>query len=258
MKKYYFKIFKESDNHKGFQYKDSLNIDSIPFNDNPNDSCVEGGFYFTDGDHICEFLNFGNYIREVSLPDDAKMVKNGNKWRANKLFLHERKEDLRKVETWKWMVDQGINIHTDNDQALRWSASNGYIDVVKFLVQNGADIHADNDYALRWSTSNGYIDVVKFLVQNGADIHANDDLALRWSASIGHIDVVKFLIENGADIHAWDDYALRYSAYHGHIEVVKFLVQNGADIHADNDWALRWFVENGHTEIVEYLKEKMK
>jgi len=59
----YYKIFNENDNHKGFQYVDGLNIDSIPFNDDPNQSCVEGGFYFSDVEHICEFLEYGNYIR---------------------------------------------------------------------------------------------------------------------------------------------------------------------------------------------------
>jgi hypothetical protein len=225
----YFKIFNEEDNHKGFQYNDGLNIDSIPFNDDPNKSCVEGGFYFSDGDNICEFLNYGNYIKEVSLPDDAKIVKDpdGNKWRADKLFLHERK-DLTKLETWEWIISQGINIH------------------------------ADNEYALRRFADNGHIDVVKFLVENGANIHADDDEALRLSASIGHIDVVKFLVENGADIHAIDDWALQLSAENGHIDVVKFLLENGADIHARNDYALSLSAENGHTEVAEYLKSKMK
>jgi ankyrin repeat protein len=255
----YFKIFNESDKHNGFQYVDGLNIDSIPFNDKPYQSYVEGGFYFSDAEYICEFLDYGNYIREVSIPDDAKMVKDpdGNKWRTDKLFLHERK-DLKKVETWEWMIKQGINIHVKNDSALRWSASKGHIDVVKFLVENGADIHADNNNALRCAVDNGHIDVVKFLVENGADIHADNDESLRCSAFNGHIDIVKFLVENGANIHAENDYALRCSAFNGHIDIVKFLVENGADIHADNDYVLRCCVYKCHTEIIDYLKSSIK
>jgi len=157
----YFKIFNEEDKHNGFQYVDGLNIDIIPFNDDPTESCAEGGFYFSNADHICEFLNYGNYIREVTLPDDAKVLKDRNKWRADKLFLHERK-NLSKVETWEWMINQGINIHAYNDYALRLSAIRGHIDVVKFLLENDADIHADDDWALRWFAKNDNIDVVKF------------------------------------------------------------------------------------------------
>jgi ankyrin repeat protein len=76
---------------------------------------------------------------------------------------------------------------------------NGHLDVARFLVENGADIHTDNDLALRWSAEYGYLDVVQFLVENGADIHADNDYALQWAARNGHLDVVRFLAENGAD-----------------------------------------------------------
>jgi ankyrin repeat protein len=79
------------------------------------------------------------------------------------------------------------------------AAINGHLDVVRSLVENGADIHADNDFALRYTAVNGHIDIVRFLVENGADIHANNDLALRWAAEYGHLDVVRYLVENGAD-----------------------------------------------------------
>jgi ankyrin repeat protein len=73
------------------------------------------------------------------------------------------------------------------------SADNGDLENVKFALQNGANIHADNDYALRWAAIKGYLPVVKFLVENGADIHADDDCVLRYSARNGHHDVEIFL-----------------------------------------------------------------
>ena len=79
------------------------------------------------------------------------------------------------------------------EEALRWSAMNGYLSIVKFLVNKGANIHAEDDYALKWSVYNGYLPIVKFLVSKGANIHANNDLALRWSVREGHLPVVEFL-----------------------------------------------------------------
>ena len=117
---------------------------------------------------------------------------------------------------------------TLNDQLIE-ASKHGDLEKVKELVENGADIHAQDDHALCWSANNGQLDVVKYLVENGADIHAYNDDALRLSAEKSNIDLVKYLVENGANIHADNDYALRLSALHGHLNVVKYLVENGAN-----------------------------
>jgi ankyrin repeat protein len=255
----YFKITNESENHYGFQYTTGLNILKEKFNDDPNQSCCAGGFYFTNAKNIFGFLGYGVYLREVALPTDNpdfKMVQDAdkNKWRANMIILGKR-HDLFTVDTFKYLIDNGADIHAADDYALRCSAENGHLDIVKFLVENDANIHADDDYALRCSAENGHLDVVKYLVENGADIHVYDDFALGCSAGNGHLDIVKYLVENDADIHADDDYALRCSAGNGHLDIVKYVVENGADIHADNDYALRSSAKKGHTDIVKYLIE---
>ena len=59
------------------------------------------------------------------------------------------------------------------------SAESGDLDQVKLLLENGANIHSHDDAALRWTSWNGHLEVVKFLIENGADVHAWDDAALR-------------------------------------------------------------------------------
>ena len=251
----YYKIFNKEEKHHGFQYHDGLNVDTIPFNSNPKDSCCEGGFYFTTIDNICKFLSYGCYIREVEVPKDVEIIKDpdGDKYRAHSLFLHERK-NLNDINTWKFLIKHGADIHANDDYALCYASANGHFEVVKFLVKLGANIHACEDSALRWASENGHLEVVKYLVEHGADIHANDDLALRWASENGHIKVVKYLVEHGADIHAREDSALCLASSNGHIEVVKLLVEHGADIHAFNDYALRYASEKGLLKVVKYLE----
>jgi ankyrin repeat protein len=90
--------------------------------------------------------------------------------------------------------------------------------VVKLLIKNKANIHANDDYALRWSSSNGYIEVVKFLIEKGANIHADDDYALRWSSSNGHIEVVKFLINTDLEYFCNNEIAKKIVIKHKLIE----------------------------------------
>ena len=188
--KIYYKITNAEENHHGFQYQNGLNILKEPFNDNSYNRCCAGGLYFTDIENIFEFLNYGIYLREITLPNDKpefKMVKDVNKYRANMIILGKRYE-LFKVETYKMLIERGADVHADNDFALRFSAKNGHLEVVKYLIKKGANIHADYDYALRCSAYNDY--------------------ALKYSAENGYLEVVKYLIEKGANIDVIKNYPI--------------------------------------------------
>lgn len=230
----YYKITNKTENHNGFQYKDGLNILKEAFNDDPMETCCSGGFYFTNATNIFKFLDYGCFLREVKLPkDDPKfrMIRDpsGDKWRCNRFILGER-HNLRDIKTMRMLLDNGADIHINNDQALKWCLSNGYFEMAKFLLSRGADIDA---VLIPISTIN--LAVLKFLTKNGADISAGDEFALMMSAENGRFQVVKFLVENGTDIHAIDDSALKLSARRGHLKIVKFLVEKGANVRAIND-----------------------
>jgi len=66
----YYKITNSTENHHGYRHKDGLFAETC--------SCCVGGFYFTDIENILQFLEYGIYLGEITLPvndDDFKMVK---------------------------------------------------------------------------------------------------------------------------------------------------------------------------------------
>jgi ankyrin repeat protein len=125
---------------------------------------------------------------------------------------------------------------------------------VKHLIEQGADIHADNDWALRLSAANGHLEVVKYLVEHGADIHSYKYQALRYSAGNGHLEVIKYLIEQGANIHADNDYALRFSAKYGHLEVVNYLIMD-CNMVIDKD-TIEYLEKKNLSEIINIVKSR--
>src|SRR5579875_3340782 len=140
----YFKITNEEEIHHGFQYVDGLNILTEEFQE--EGSCVQGGFYFTDIKNILKFLDYGIYLREVTLPTDDpdfKMVLDpqGDKWRANKIILGKRYL-LSDLETFKFLVEQGADFRINNDYTIQWTSKNGYLEITNFLVEKGADFRA--------------------------------------------------------------------------------------------------------------------
>ena len=219
----YYKITNKEEKHNGLQYQDGLIVDPVPFN--PTGNCETGGIYFASED-IFAFLDYGPWLREVTLPADVQVYENPGeptKWKADKVFLGSRRE---------------INAQ-----------------VIKKLIEEGANVHAGNDYALRYASENGHTQVVKLLLEHGANVHVYDDYALREASECGHTDIVKLLLEHGANVHADNNYALRHASKNRHTDIVKLLLKHSANVHARDDFALCYASKNGHTKVVALLKQ---
>ena len=91
-KETYYKITNEEENHNGLQYHTGRVVDILPFNDNTDDSCVPGGIYFTDKDHILEFGDYGPWVRPLTIPEGVGVIldPDGNKFRAHEVDMQER------------------------------------------------------------------------------------------------------------------------------------------------------------------------
>lgn len=124
------------------------------------------------------------------------------------------------------LLDPDVNIHTNNERALRWATEYGHLDVVKFLVENGANVHTTNSMPLRLAVLGGYLDIVKFLVEHGANVHVDDNMPLRMAAIDGYFDILKFLVEHGANPEAENNRVIRGAANNGHIDIVAYLLQD--------------------------------
>ena len=91
-KQVYYKLTNETENHHGLQYHTGRVVDIIPFNDNQEKSCVPGGIYFTDKDHILEFGGYGPWVRPLTIPEGVEVIldPDGNKFRAHEVEMQER------------------------------------------------------------------------------------------------------------------------------------------------------------------------
>jgi len=83
-------------------------------------------------------------------------------------------------------------------EIFKYAVKNADIPVLKVSISLGVDIHTDNEYALRINARDGHLEVLKYLVEQAADIHACDEYALLESAENGYLEIVKYLVEQGA------------------------------------------------------------
>jgi len=176
--KTYYKVTNEYENHNGYQYKDGLNILNEKFIDDPEASCVSGGFYFTDYNHLPKFFEYGIWIREVTIPTDAKVVLDpeGNKWRCDKIIFGNKyhiKNDFEKGLAKLAKVDKtGELIYKTG---LYWK---------KFDFEKGMDILAKVDKTGEWIFYAGMY-WEKFDFKKGLEKLAKVDKTGEWIYNAG-------------------------------------------------------------------------
>jgi ankyrin repeat protein len=177
----------------------------------------------------------GETIQELmSAPEYASLLSDNT---AGLLSLFVARSD---VETVRYVLHHGADVHAYDDDALRYASANGLTEVVAVLLEHGANVHAVDDCALRMASANGYKDVVALLLQHDANVHAVKDTALRRASENGHRDIVGLLLDHGADVHAADDWALKWATINGHTDAARVLLEHGADVHALRDYLKRW------------------
>lgn len=81
----FYKIIQPYLSSYGFKYQYGLNVDTKKFN--PSGECSVGGIYFTDEDNIDAFQCNGEVIVDVSIPDNAQVYIERNKYKADRVIL---------------------------------------------------------------------------------------------------------------------------------------------------------------------------
>lgn len=92
--KKFYKLTNKDEFHNGFQIKSGLNVDTIQFD--PSGECKPGGIYFTDLENITKWIHYSNKImnwfREVIILDNSQIYVRKSKYKADFLYLRNRKE----------------------------------------------------------------------------------------------------------------------------------------------------------------------
>lgn len=106
-KRKYVKLTNEKEVHNGYMFKDGENVDTIPFY--PHGECNEGGIYFTELGKIDRWLDYGStgkmkWMRDVEIPNNARVYIEHNKVKADKLVLKGRNAIWSNYEACKIIV----------------------------------------------------------------------------------------------------------------------------------------------------------
>jgi hypothetical protein len=84
-----YKFTNSKEIHFGYQYVDGLNVDPNEF-DISQGECSKGGLYFTSSKYICKWISNNEYVRNVTIPDNARICIYETKFKADKIIVGPR------------------------------------------------------------------------------------------------------------------------------------------------------------------------
>jgi ankyrin repeat protein len=172
-----------------------------------------------------KYLKTFNLVIKLSRWIYEELIKiNYNDLKLEKIL---EKRDLELIkESGCGLEDKVLIIHLNVDKNILNEHLIKYYDnyeLIKLLLENGANVHVNNDNSLIYASNYGYVRIVKLLLEYGANVHVYNDCPLRLASRFGYDKVVKLLLEYGADIHANNNEALRRASERGHNKVIELL-----------------------------------
>lgn len=160
------------------------------------------------------------------------------------------------LDTIKQLLESGVDVHANDDYALKWSAGNDKLDMVTLLLEHGANLHAQFDYALRWSAMNGYGHIVTKLLEHGANIDAGDTYirsALDFSIEYNRQNIVAILLEHNVNVRAKNDNALHLCVHYQRFDTMEKLLEHGANVHCRDKYILKKLQVNFNETIADII-----
>jgi len=115
------------------------------------------------------------------------------------------------------------------------AAYSGNISILKKCLNDGIDIHSCNDLALRLAVRANKQKAIIFLLTNGANIQPIYDDALRHFSLEGDVDIVKTLLEHTSCSYESKIFAMFNAILGKNEEIIKLLLQNGVSPIANNE-----------------------
>lgn len=181
----------------------------------------------------------------------------------------------------KYFIDNGADIHTHNEYALKITCKKNYFDLFNFLVERGANIYVDNNSPIKIACKEGNVRIVKYLQKMNVNIDNNSLLKIAisknnyhlvsyllekndnvlteyrslisWALEYDHPDIFFILKNKGIDSHTDNKHILCWACEKKYEELALILINDGADLHYENDIIFRLAVKNNCTKIVDKL-----
>jgi len=127
------------------------------------------------------------------------------------------------------------------------------INILKYIVNNVLLIHSDNDILLRMAVKYNSIKLVNYLLNNGAYVDVLDNYCVKYCSKYNYLSLLKKLYchKNNYNINLLA--GIPHASYYGNIEILKYILTNEECNEETLYMSVKYAVMNNQIEIIQYL-----
>lgn len=132
-----------------------------------------------------------------------------------------------------YLADNNFDFSVCDNIAIKLTTS---VRIMQILIENGVDIHVDNEFALKSAVFRNNIECFDLLIQSGADISAAGEEILllaidKIRQNQKHFHILEKILSSGFNINLNNSYLINMALCRSvDIEFIEFLLINGANI----------------------------
>ena len=280
----YYKILNAEQIHNGYKFIDGLNIDPVKFNDDPRESCVAGGFYFTTKEYVHRYIEYGINIYEIVLPIDNvnfKMIldPSKNKWRANminidltvslsifdiktmeefELYKHPKFIDLVSENGYYHILERCIHVHREHfiytSNSINQASLNTHYGVLEWWKEKSIKegiILKYTESSIDCASDMGDCNILNWWKTSGLELRYSD-YTLDCASQFNHINILDWWKSSGLELK-YSNYAIDYASNYGHINVLNWWKTSGLELRYSFR-TIDWASQEGCLNVLDWWK----
>ncbi|BCS82765.1 putative ankyrin repeat protein [Cotonvirus japonicus] len=251
--KKFYKFINENWIQRDYLYKEGLNFLNKPFE--PQGHCVPGGLYFTDIKNILEFLDYGMRLVEITIPVDARVVKDSlglHKWRADKIIV-KNIGLITDISTIKFIFEQGVNMGKYISKLYSYSIVNNYYELLEYLIENFLEHYSNLRRDIILTPVNIFIyneKIIQLLIKHDARI------SNRFMSDIIEYEklnlILTIILYKPSNIETLYTFIMEYHKFNI-IKMIDQYIPKIKSFHSINDKIFDRAVKKGDIDIVKYM-----
>ena len=177
----------------------------------------------------------------------------------NKTFMEIIKSG--NIENIKYMIENGIDPSSDDNNAIKQACCDGQLHVVNLLLSyEKVDPTTESNTAFRLAVRNDHYRIVEILISKNVNPADENNYAIKYASKQGYYQLVDILLLDSRVCPDIDNnYPIRKSSKFGHTQIVQSLLKNKwINPGANKNYSIRWAANNGHLLIVKLLVDDIR